>query len=112
MNGDPLQGSGECISQDLGADITESLMNHIAISEHLYEQAMEDGVCAEQARLFLPAYGMYVRYYWTTSLQSVCHFLNQRLASDSQKEIQLYAEAVYKLAIDKFPVSIEELVSQ
>ncbi|MFP3958496.1 FAD-dependent thymidylate synthase, partial [Bacillus paralicheniformis] len=74
------------------------------------ERAMKSGVCAEQARLFLPAYGMYVRYYWTASLQSVAHFLNQRLAHDSQVEIQEYAKAVYELVKPKFPVSICELV--
>jgi thymidylate synthase (FAD) len=55
---------------------------------------------------------MYVRYYWTASLQSVAHFLNQRLAHDSQVEIQEYAKAVFELVKDKFPVSIEELTKQ
>jgi thymidylate synthase (FAD) len=59
-------------------------MEHVELGVSLYEQA----------RLFLSAYGMYVRWYWTASLQSVCHFLNQRLNHDAQKEIQFYAEAI------------------
>ena len=74
--------------------------------EALYSMAMQNGVAAEQARLFLPAYGMYVIYRWSCSLQSVALFLNQRLEEDSQKEIQDYARAVKDLIIDKFPVSI------
>jgi thymidylate synthase (FAD) len=82
---------------------------HIEESMRLYEKSIELGMAPEQARLFLPAYGMYVRYYWTGSLQSVAHFLQQRLAHDSQVEIQEYAKAVKSLAEPHFPVSIAEL---
>ncbi|CAF1802986.1 Flavin-dependent thymidylate synthase [Bacillus subtilis] len=104
------QGSGSTIDIDEGADFTEELMDFVEKGEWLYNDAISRGICAEQARLFLPAYGMYVRYYWTASLQSVTHFLNQRLAHDSQAEIQEYAKAVYALAKPKFPVSLGELV--
>jgi thymidylate synthase (FAD) len=82
---------------------------HIEESMRLYEKSIELGMAPEQARLFLPAYGMYVRYYWTASLQSVAHFLQQRLAHDSQVEIQEYAKAVKALVEPHFPVSIAEL---
>ncbi|WP_416379223.1 FAD-dependent thymidylate synthase [Bacillus subtilis] len=105
------QGSGETLSSAAGFIFTDELEKYIERGEELYNFAMEHGgICAEQARLFLPAYGMYVRYYWTASLQSVTHFLNQRLAHDSQSEIQEYAKAVYALAKPKFPVSLGELV--
>ncbi|MEC0683323.1 FAD-dependent thymidylate synthase [Bacillus haynesii] len=104
------QGSGGSVSVDIGAKLTGQLMSLIEQGEMAYDWAIKNGVCAEQARLFLPAYGMYVRYYWTASLQSVAHFLNQRLAHDSQVEIQEYAKAVYELVKPKFPVSIGELV--
>ena len=73
---------------------------------------MADGVAAEQARLFLPAYGMYVNYRWSASLQSVIHFLNQRLEEDAQVEIQEYAVAVRELlrTVDDFKCSVELLV--
>lgn len=102
------QGSGDPLPTDDG-QWTALLMEYIEEGVALYEQAIKDGICAEQARLFLPAYGMYVRYYWTASLQSVAHFLNQRLGHDAQKEIQEYARAVYELVKPHFPVSIEEL---
>lgn len=104
------QGSGVPVKTKDGEAATDYLMRHIDVSISAYEKAMELGICAEQARLFLPAYGMYVRYYWTASLQSVAHFVNQRLASDSQVEIQAYAKAVLELAREHFPVSIEALV--
>jgi len=103
------QGSGETLPEEHGKIATQDLLDYVAFGERLYERAMNSGVCAEQARLFLPAYGMYVRYYWTASLQSVAHFLQQRLAHDSQVEIQEYAKAVKALAEPHFPVSITEL---
>lgn len=103
------QGSGRPVIPEIGLYYTKNLEKLISEGERLYEKALEEGICAEQARLFLPAYGMYVRYYWTASLQSVAHFLQQRLAHDSQVEIQEYAKAVKALAEPHFPVSIAEL---
>lgn len=105
------QGSGNLISPSGGFIFTDELEKYIEEGERLYQFALDSGVCAEQARLFLPAYGMYVRYYWTASLQSVVHFLNQRLAHDAQLEIQSYAKAVLELTKEQFPVSIDELVN-
>jgi thymidylate synthase (FAD) len=104
------QGSGEPIPLERGKVWTEVLLEVQNEGIDLYERAMEEGICAEQARLFLPAYGLYVRWYWSASVQGVAHMLNQRLAHDSQKEFQMYARAVYDVMIEHFPVSIEELV--
>lgn len=103
------QGSGDTLPPEMGDAFTYNLTKYIEQGEYLYELAMQDGIAPEQARLFLPAYGLYVRYYWTASLQSVAHFLNQRLAHDSQAEIQAYAQAVQTLATEHFPESLAEL---
>jgi thymidylate synthase (FAD) len=100
------QGSGEPINYGLGIELTMRLFNLIEAAEQEYNNALEMGVCAEQARLFLPAYGMYVRYRWTTSLHGVMHFLQQRLAHDAQKEITDYALAMKSLAEEAFPYSL------
>jgi thymidylate synthase (FAD) len=71
-----------------------------------YNNALLMGVSTELARLFLPAYAMYTSWVWTGSLQSIMHFLEQRLNDDSQLEIQEYAWAVECLLRDIFPVSI------
>lgn len=106
------QGSGESFEEKVGWWYTDRLEKYVEEGEGIYELLIREGVCAEQARLFLPAYGMYVRYYWTASLQSVAHFLNQRLADDSQVEIQEYAKAVRQLSEPKFPVSLGELLNE
>lgn len=105
------QGSGAPINDKLGTIYTGYLTHYINLGKSIYEDALKDGVAPELARLFLPAYGMYVRYYWTASLQAVAHFINQRIADDAQREIYEYAKAVYELALPKFPVSLGELVT-
>jgi len=70
---------------------------------------MKDDIAPEIARLFLPAYGMYVRWRWTTSLQGVATFLDQRLPHDAQVEIQEYAKAVQELTSQAFPATMEVL---
>ncbi|MBE9918247.1 FAD-dependent thymidylate synthase [Paenibacillus donghaensis] len=106
------QGSGEVLNAETGGQLTKELIDYIEAGVQKYEAALQAGVCAEQARLFLPAYGMYVRWYWTASLQSVCHFLNQRLEHDAQKEIQAYAKAILELSKPLYPASIHELIEQ
>ncbi len=104
------QGSGEPIDASDGLDFTEALERLIEEGEGMYRKAMDAGIAPEQARLFLPAYGLMVRWYWSGSLQSVAHLIRQRTAPDAQYEFRLYAEAVRELASEKFPVSIEALV--
>lgn len=104
------QGSGEIVPEHIGYEAWMRLLKTVDDGMENYEWALANGICAEQARLYLPAYGMYVKYYWTASLQSVCHFLNQRLAHDSQVEIQAYAKAVLELIKPLFPISVEKLV--
>jgi thymidylate synthase (FAD) len=103
------QGSGAPLDDMTGLYLTERMMNHIRDSESLYEEMMERGVCAELARLALPAYGMYVRWVWLGSVQSIAHLINQRTKDDAQKEFQDYAHAVKELADKYFPLSIKAL---
>lgn len=106
------QGSGQPIDAEAGKEYTDMLIEMQKLGEHWYQKAIENGIAAEQARLFLPAYGLYVRWYWTASLQGVAHFLNQRLEHDAQKEIQDFAQAVHKLTVNEFPVSLERLLKR
>ena len=70
-----------------------------------YELALEAGIAPEQARLFLPAYGMYVRWRWTGSLNSIMNFLQLRLDGHAQSEIQSYAAAVEQIVAPIYPVT-------
>lgn len=104
------QGSGGPVDKAIGIGATRFLNEYIDRGIELYEQAMANGIAPEQARLFLPANGLYVKYYWSASLQSIAHFIKQRLADDSQVEIRKYAEAVRDLTTEYFPVSLDALL--
>jgi len=105
------QGSGEeNLDEYTGKMVTENLLHYIKEGERLYEEAMNLGIAPEQARLFLPAYGMYVRWYWTGSLQSIAHFIKLRDESSAQYEIQLYAKAARDLLLPHYKYSLEALL--
>ena len=104
------QGSGDPLNVKDGTILTADMVDYIERGSRLYQQAMEDGVAPEQARLFLPAYGMYVRWYWTGSLQSVAHLIGQRTKDDAQYEFQEYAHAVKALADEHFPIALNALL--
>lgn len=106
------QGSEGHIGTTDGWYLTAALEEYIDEGLRLFEHAKKQGVATEQARLFLPAYGVYTTWYWTVSLQALCHFFNLRLDSHAQFEIREYAKAALELARPKFPISIEALVRE
>lgn len=101
------QGSAEPLDFHEGILWTNELNDYIEEGEKLYESAMENNIAPEQARLFLPAYGLYVSWVWTASLQTVFHFLEERLDGHAQYEFQLYAQAVLEIFTEKFPGIVE-----
>jgi thymidylate synthase (FAD) len=103
------QGSGDRLDLEVERQLTFDLIEYIDKSMEYYDKAVAAGVCTEQARLFLPSYGMYVRWRWTPSLDAVMHFLNLRLDSHAQREIQEYAEALLELVQPRFPTVFEAI---
>lgn len=70
----------------------------------IYEKAIEDGVCPEQARFFLPQ-GCEVNWVWTGSLYAYANFFNQRSDSHAQKEIRDLADQIDQIIAPLYPVS-------
>lgn len=97
------QGSGEPLPLEHGKKWTERLEHHYINAHTLYQIALQEGIAPEQARLFLPAYGLYVRWRWTASLQSLLHFLEERLEEHAQYEIRQYAAAVENIVKENYP---------
>lgn len=77
---------------------------HCETSKRLYLDALEAGMCPEQARFILPQ-GAEVNWVWTGSLYAFANFYNQRSDSHAQKEIQDLAEEVNQIIAPLFPVS-------
>jgi thymidylate synthase (FAD) len=92
--GDVAQGFSEAVSS-LGAS---------AFSE--YGAAVGNGVAREMARIILPE-GRYTKYYFKGNLRNLLHFLELRMDSHAQKEIQLFAEAIYSLVKRVAPHAVD-----
>jgi len=101
------QGSGPALPTDCGYQYTAILKAKVTEGLVAYEMALHDGIAPEQARLLLPAYAMYTNWWWTCSLASCRHFLDERVANDAQWEIQQYALAVLALAKPLFENVVE-----
>ena len=71
-----------------------------------YRQLLDMNVGREQARTVLPM-GQYTEAYVTANLGDWLLFLKQRLNPHAQYEIRVYAEAVYAILADLFPVTME-----
>lgn len=106
------QGSGEPVDVEIGQKYFDMLCESVVQGTDAYHQALDDGIAPEIARLFLPAYGMYVRWRWTVSLQGILTFLDQRLEHDAQWEIQEYAKAILDLTRQAFPETINMLYEE
>lgn len=106
------QGSGDPVDEEIGEKYFNMLCQAVVDGTEAYHKAMDDGIAPEIARLFLPAYGMYVRWRWTVSLQGVLTFLDQRLEHDAQYEIQKYAQAVLELTREAYPETVAMLYEE
>lgn len=106
------QGSGMPMDVSIGQYMTHELLDYVNFGKALYDKALKEGMAPEQARLFLPAYGMYVRWRWTISLHGILNFLDQRLEHDAQSEIRDYAIAVKELTKEIFPITMKVIENE
>ena len=90
------QGSGEAFYDDENEIISKKYLEVVDRCHSLYQELIDLGVCKEQARMILPL-SLYSECYWTVSFQALLHFLNLRLDSHSQVEIQDYAKEVQSI---------------
>lgn len=75
-----------------------------------YEGLLQQGVCAEQARMVLPQNTM-TEFIWSGSLFAFVRVCNLRLDSHTQRETQEVAQMIYGHLQALFPVSTAALVS-
>jgi thymidylate synthase (FAD) len=90
------QGSEGEIDRADAKRLSALLAEHYNHSFELYEQALEAGVAKEQARLFLPGFGVYYIWVCKVDAHNLMHFLRLRMAPDAQAEIRAYAQAIYE----------------
>jgi thymidylate synthase (FAD) len=87
------------------AQLREKYMQCIAVAQETYEHLLEKGVAREIARGVLPVC-TYTEFIFTCNLHSLMNFLRLRLDAGAQWEIRVFAQALLKLALPHFPVSL------
>jgi thymidylate synthase (FAD) len=75
-----------------------------------YQSMLDEGVCAEQARMVLPQNTM-TQWYWTGSLYAWARMCQLRLDSHTQKETREVAVMINLHMSQLFPVSWEFLMN-
>lgn len=99
------------VGKPIHAIMQDTIDRTMNVMRQAYKDLIHQGVAKEIARMILPQ-NIYSEAYWTVSLQSVIHFLHQRLKPDAQLEIRLLAEGIYDLIkedLDKLGLTKENL---
>ena len=99
------QGSSGEVEDDISDKYSDILRYFADTGINMYNNAMNDGIATEQARLFLPAYSMYIRWRWTASLNALLHFIDLRRHDGAQWEIQQYANVLAEEVKKAFPIT-------
>lgn len=93
------------------ARIKNKLSNLVKESVELYNEILDEGGCAEQARMALPQ-NMMTTWVWSGTLGAFCDMLKLRLDPHTQYETRLVAQEVSKIVKELFPVSYKALVGE
>ena len=99
------QGSSGNIPIDLAQKMVETIEKFQGEIYEKYNEFLEDGMAREQARGILP-YNLYTVMYWKMDLHNLLHFLDLRCDSHAQKEIQIFANAIFDLISPIVPWTI------
>jgi len=106
------QGSGNKqvanggLHEDVQAEAHNAITKTYDQIRSAYRKLLDLGVGREQARTVLPM-GQYTEAYVTANLGDWLLFLKQRLNPHAQYEIRVYAEKVYEILLQLFPVTMQ-----
>lgn len=98
------QGSEGDIDHTTNVILGREMASQAQKSVTLYDKLIKNSVAREQARMVL-LQSLYTRFYATSNLHNLFHFLTLRHASDAQPEIQAYTEPISDIVEYLFPVA-------
>jgi thymidylate synthase (FAD) len=97
------QGSEGLFEPEIAQKISKEYHDITKTILQFYHKLCDQGVAKEQARAILP-FSTYTECIWTVSFQSIMNFLELRLDSHAQYEIQEYARAIQQIVETTTPV--------
>lgn len=84
----------------------EGLHVHNDNAFEIYRDLLNEGCAKEIARCHLPL-STYTEWYWQCDLRNLFNFFRLRMDSHAQAEIRVYAEAMYEMVKELFPLACE-----
>ncbi len=95
--------------EPIDAGTAERFLGLLDRAEENYREYLaltEQGVARELARAALPV-SVFTEWYWKCDLHNILHFLSLRIDPHAQREIRVYAEAMYRLVKEIVPLTCE-----
>lgn len=77
-----------------------------SVARNAYEERIKFGIAKEQARKDLPL-STYTRAYWKCDLHNIFNFLRLRMDSHAQLEIRSFANCMFEIVKQLYPVACE-----
>ena len=104
---DNKQGrQNEPVSIELAKSIQDIISTEQERVYETYTKLLGMGLAREIARINLPL-SLYTEWYWTMDLHNLFHFLRLRMDAHAQKEIRVYANAIFEIIKKITPMAAE-----
>jgi len=103
------QGSIKEGEVEVADEVLDAYVDQIREHARDYRSMLNQDVCPEQARMFMPQ-SMMTEWIWSGSLMAWARFVKLRSDSHSQAECYPYAEGVYENLLNHFPQSAAALL--
>ena len=104
---DNKQGrQNEPVSTELAKEIQDIISEEQERVYETYTKLLDMGLAREIARINLPL-SLYTEWYWTMDLHNLFHFLRLRMDAHAQKEIRVYADAIFEIVKKITPMAAE-----
>jgi len=104
---DNKQGrQNEPVSAELAKEIQDIISAEQTRVYETYTKLLDMGLAREIARINLPL-SLYTEWYWTMDLHNLFHFLRLRMDAHAQKEIRVYADAIFEIVKKITPMAAE-----
>ncbi len=104
---DNKQGrQNEPVSAELAKEIQDIISEEQERVYETYTKLLDMGLAREIARINLPL-SLYTEWYWTMDLHNLFHFLRLRMDAHAQKEIRVYADAIFEIVKKITPMAAE-----
>lgn len=94
-------------SEEIVVDFATCKSMIIESSEESFENyttLLANGLSREKSRIVLPL-NIYTQFYWKINLHNLLHFLSLRMDSHAQQEIIDYANIIYSIVNQLFPIA-------